>query len=188
MTKQVLFIQGGGNAGYAVDTILVKSLKQALGPDYDVRYPEIKPDETAPDFGWPSQIGEQIDKLEDGLVLVAHSVGASLLLKYLSENKVAKKIAGIFLLATPFWNGDEEWKRGLKLNSDFARHLPKNVPIYFYHNPDDEEVPFDNLNIYREKLPTAIFREKASNGHQFNNDLTLVAADIKRLLNGPNAD
>ena len=138
-------------------------------------------DEAAPDFGWLKQIGKEIAKLHDGVILVAHSLGASLLLKYLSENEVSKKVAGIFLISTPFWSGKEEWVQGLKLQEDFAENLPKNSRIFFYHCRDDEEIPFDHLASYSHKLPVATFREIENGGHQLGNNIKLVAKDIKDL-------
>jgi len=182
MKKQVLFIQGGGKGGgYEADAKLAALLQSALGDDYEVAYPQLHTDETAGDFGWLRQIGNEIDKLEDDVILVAHSLGASLLLKYLSENEVSKKIAGIFLVATPCWTGDEKWVQGLKLREDFAERLPKDNPIFFYHARDDEEVPFEQFTAYKQKLPRATFREIKTGGHQFGNDLSLVAKDIKNL-------
>ncbi len=40
--------------------------------------------------------------------MAGHSFGASMLLKFLSENKVKQKVDGIFLIAAPFWDGDED--------------------------------------------------------------------------------
>jgi hypothetical protein len=37
------------------------------------------------------------------------------------------------------------------------------------------------MALYPQKLPQATVREIASGGHQLNNDLTLVAKDIKSL-------
>jgi len=181
MKKQLLFIQGGGNGGYEADAKLVASLQKALGKDYEISYPRLQTDEAAPDFGWLKQIGHEIAKLPGDLILVAHSLGASLLLKYLSENKVSKKLAGIFLVATPFWSGNEEWTRGLKLRENFAEGLPKNSRMFFYHCRDDEEIPFDHLASYRQKLPAANFREIENGGHQLGNNLNAVATDIKDL-------
>jgi len=53
--------------------------------------------------------------------------------------------------------------------------------IFLYHSRDDEVVPFADLALYTEDLPRATVREFGERGHQFNNDLTEVAADIKRL-------
>jgi uncharacterized protein len=112
---------------------------------------------------------------------VGHSFGSSALLKYVSENKVRKPIAGIFLIATPFWGGEGWHYKGFTMHDDFADRLPKNVPIFLYHNRDDEVVPFAHLALYKQKLPWATFREGASGGHQFDNNLTLVAKDVKSL-------
>lgn len=180
MNKQILFIQGGGNDGYNADKALVVSLQKALGKEYDVNYPEIKPDEALHDFGWLKQIGKLISDIKSDIILVGHSLGASMLLKYLSENLVSKKIDAIFLIATPFWNGDEDWQKGLKLKDNFAETLPV-ISMFFYHCKDDEEAPFSHLDHYKQKLPRATFREIQTGGHQFNNDLTLVAKDIQSL-------
>lgn len=181
MNKHILFIQGGGEEGYEADTELVTSLQKALGKEYAINYPEIKSDESAPDFGWTQQIGKKISETKSDIILVGHSFGASMILKYLSENSVNKKIAGIFLIATPFWNGNDDWQIGLKLQENFADKLPDEFPIFFYHCKDDEEIPFSHLDHYKQKLTQATFRQIKKGGHQLNNDLTLVANDIKSL-------
>ena len=95
MNKHILFIQGGGEGGYEADSELVASLQTALGKGYDINYPEIKPDESASDFGWTQQIGKKISETKGDIIVVGHSFGASMILKYLSENTVNKNIAGI---------------------------------------------------------------------------------------------
>lgn len=181
MNKQLLFIQGGGGKeDFEADSKLVDSLEETLGEGYTIHYP-LLPTETAPDLGRCKQIEKEIMKIEEEFIMVAHSLGASMLLKYLSENKASKKIAGIFLVSTPFWSGDEDWKEGFKLQENFADKLPKDVPIFFYHCMDDEVVPFEHLSQYAQKLPQAIIREITSGGHQLNNNLAIVAKDIKSL-------
>ena len=179
--KKILFIHGGDDDGYKADAKLAASLQEALGATYEVRYPQMPSDEAAPDFGWLQQIGKEIAAIKGKVILVGHSLGASLLLKYLSENEVTKRIGGIFLISTPFWSGDEDWKQGLKLQENFTEHLPKDVPIFLYHCKDDEVVPLAHLALYAQKLPQSTVREIPSGGHQLNNDLTLVAKDIKSL-------
>ncbi len=179
--KKILFIQGGGNGGYKADKKLVTSLQNALGKEYEITYPEIQSKETESDYGWTQQIDEKISDSGNNLILVGHSFGASMILKCLSENPIKRKIKGIFLIATPFWSGDEDWKQGLKLKENFADQLTDKVPIFFYHCKDDEEIPFSQLHDYQEKINRATFREIDNGGHQLNNDLTIVAKDIKTL-------
>ena len=180
MKKQVLFIHGGGDDGYEADGALVASLQAALGNGYTVRYPRMIEEDTenfAPH--WLRQIGEEIAAAKDGIMLAGHSLGASMLLKYLSENKVEKKIEGMFLIAPPFWNGDQDWVQPLKLRDGFADRLPKDFPLFFYQCRDDDVVPFSHFTRYQQHIPWATYREIASGGHQLDDDAGLVAKDIK---------
>ncbi|SDM52957.1 hypothetical protein SAMN05421823_11538 [Catalinimonas alkaloidigena] len=179
MSKHVLFIQGGGEEGFKADATLVASLQTALGGSYQVHYPRLTSDETQPDFGWPQQIEKEIRAMPDPVWLVGHSLGASMLLKCLTERPLHKKITGLFLLATPFWSGEEAWQQGLALQEDFPDHLPKQVPIFLYHCRDDEEVSFEHLSIYAQKLPQATVRALAQGGHPFQHALALVTHDVK---------
>ncbi len=179
--QHVLFIHGGGDEAYEADQKLVASLQNALGKEYGIAYQEVYFDESMPDFGWIQQIDKRITDSKSEVILVGHSFGASMILKYLSENPVQKTMKGIFLIAPPFWSGDEEWKQGIKLQKDFADKIPRQIPIFFYHCKDDEEVPFSQLNDYKKRLTQATYREIESGGHQLNNNLSLVAQDIKSL-------
>lgn len=183
MNKQVLFIQGGGDNGYEEDTRLVDSLQTLLGATYQVHYPKMNSDETLPDFGWVRQIENNINAISGEIILAGHSLGASLLLKCLTENQIRKNIVGIFLISTPFWRGNENWVQGLKLKEDFEKKLSKNVPVFLYHCRDDEEVPFEHLSRYKQSIRNATFREIESGGHQLNYDLSIISNDIKSLEN-----
>lgn len=183
MAKHVIFFHGSGSEeGYDTDAELVASLKLKLGSGYSVHYPLLQSDGT-PDLGRRKQISQEISASEDDVILVGHSFGASMLLACLSEMEIKKKIAGIFLIGTPFWKGDEDWVQAFKLQPDFAKQLDKKIPLFLYHCLDDEEVPIGHLTIYKQHLPWATFREISVGGHQLNNDLTLVAADIKLIKN-----
>ncbi|HEY9488352.1 MAG TPA: alpha/beta fold hydrolase [Chryseosolibacter sp.] len=181
MVKYIIFFHGGGSEeDYEADVKLVASLKSKLGSGYSVHYP-LLPDNGTPDLGRRKQINHEISVSEENVILVGHSLGASMLLACLSEIKTRKQIAGIFLLATPFWNGNEDWVKAFKLQPEFAKQLDRKIPLFFYHCRDDEEVPFGHLTIYKQQLPWASFREISVGGHQLNNDLTIVANDIKSI-------
>jgi predicted alpha/beta hydrolase family esterase len=180
MTKQVLFIHGAGEDGYIEDRKLADSLQAALGPDYDVIYPHM-PKADSPEYSlWKDEISRQLDQLGSGVILAGHSLGASSLLKYLSEEPI-ESVPGLFLASTPFWNAADSDVAEYAVADDFAARLPASVPIYFYHNRDDEFAPFSHLAKYAEKLPSATVREFDSGGHQFNNDMSAMAADIRSL-------
>lgn len=181
MTKgQVLFIHGAGGEAFEEDGALVQSLREELGPEFVVEYPEM-PDADAPEFGkWSDRISHDLSALDDGVILVGHSFGGSMLLKHLSEERVETSVAGVFLFATPYW-GTEDWEVDYKLREDFPEALPKEVPIFLYHSRDDEVVPFAHLALYAGKLPHATVREFDVRGHQFGDDLSEMAGDIAGL-------
>jgi serine hydrolase len=181
MKRQVLFVHGGGQGAYEEDRKLAASLRNALGTAYEVRYPKM-PDEDRPEYeAWKDQIARELAGLDSEVILVGHSLGASILLKYLSDEKVERPIAGIFLVAPPYW-GAEDWEVSeYALREAFASRLPKELPVFFYHSRDDEWVPFTHLALYRAKLPQATIHEFDGRGHQLDDDLSEVAQDIKRL-------
>jgi len=181
MKKQVLFVQGGGDGARDVDAKLVESLRKALGQGYEVRYPEM-PNESKPDYAiWKSHLIKEIKALDDDLILVAHSVGATILINALAQSKPKRTLAGIFLIAAPFL-GEGGWK-----SEDFVpvkrlgSHLPKGVPIYLYHGRDDEIAPFGHIDLYASAIPHAHVRRLSARDHQLNNDLKEVAEDIRQL-------
>ncbi len=180
MTKHVLFIHGGGAGAYEADKKLAKNLQGELGADYRVQYPQM-PNEDRPEYElWKGQIAEELAALDGEVILVGHSLGASVLLKYLSEERLKRPALALFLLAAPYW-GAEDWQVSeYALREDFASRLPE-LPVFFYHSRDDAIVPFAHLDLYKKKLPQAAIRVLDGRGHQFDDDLSDVAADIRGL-------
>lgn len=112
-------------------------------------------------------------------ILVGHSFGASVLLKYLSETVRRPAFAGLFLIATPFWGEDFP---EFALPPDFGARLRDVAPLYLYHSRDDPEIPFANLERYRRVLPHARVRALDGRGHEFNQpQFPELAADIRRV-------
>lgn len=179
MNTCVLFIQGGGDGAHTEDKLLADSLKRALGPDYDVRYPRM-PDESNPSVEvWGQKISSELSKISGKVILVAHSVGGSILLQYLSDAKFEHSIGGLFVLAAPTWD-DSQWNfDDLKLPRNIAEKLALIPRIFFYHCHDDEIVPFVHLALHAKQLPQAITRAISHGGHQFGNDLARIAMDIR---------
>lgn len=178
---QILFVQGGGKGAHDVDATLAASLQQALGSDYEVRFPRM-PDEGNPKVeSWKPRISAELSRLTGKIVLVAHSVGGAILLKYLSQENAGQAIAGLFLLATPTWDGDAWNFDELKLPPDIAGKLASIPRIFLYHSRDDAVVPFAHLALHAAALPQATIRAVDGGGHQFGNDLTDVARDIQSL-------
>lgn len=184
MTKAVLFIHGAGTGAYKEDKKLVVSLEKALGTAYEVHYPMMVDEENASYALWVQQIEQELTGLRGPVILVGHSVGASVIIKWISESEIRKSIVGIFLTATPFWGG-KGWRyegyEELALPKNPAARLPSEVAVFLYHCRDDETVPFDHLALYAQTFPQAVVKELDTGGHQLNDDLSDIAEDIKTL-------
>ena len=180
MKKHVLFIHGAGGGAFEEDGLLVASLQNALGLAYDVHYPKMPEEDSATYADWKALIERELATLDDEVILVGHSVGGSVLVKYLSEEQLDKPITSLFLLATPYWGADDFWKWDeARLPEDVAAKLASIPRIFLYHSRDDDIVPFAHLALYAAQLPQATIREFDGRGHQFGNDLAEVAEDIK---------
>ena len=181
MRRYVLFIQGAGAGAYAEDRLLADSLERELGGGYEVQCPQMPDEENSPYREWQAEIDARLAEMNGPVALVGHSVGGSVLLKYLCDHKPTRQIAGLFVIAAPYWGASEfwSWDEGA-LPADAATKLAGNWPLIFYQSRDDEVVPFAHLSLYAAKLPRATIREFDGRGHQFKNDLAEVAADIRK--------
>lgn len=181
MQNHVIFLQGGGTDAYSEDAELVTSLKKGLGSKYSVSYPAV-PNEENPEYeSWKQTIARATHNAAGKLLYVAHSLGAYFLIKYLTEEKISKEPAAIFLIAPPFPGGDENWKyEGFNLIPSFGKRLSKSGKVFLYHSLDDEVVPFAHMGMYASEIPRVTTRETVG-GHQLKNDLSVVVDDIKDL-------
>ena len=185
MSKQVLFVQGGGEGTHdAWDSKLVESLLGELGAEYHIRYPAM-PNKADPRYAaWRAALEVELAALEDGALLVGHSIGATFLIHALAELGPKEKFSGVFLVAAPFvgeggWPSDE-----ITTRTDLAVGLPQDLPVFLYHGEVDTIVPFSHVDLYAEAIPQAQVRRLPGRDHQINNDLTQVADDIRGICAG----
>jgi hypothetical protein len=183
MAKQVLFVQGGGGEGThdEWDNKLVGSLERELGPDYEIVYPRM-PNEADPKYAlWKTALKKEFARLDDGAILVGHSIGATVLIHVLAEEPSDLTPSGIFLIAAPFVGKDGWSSEDIESISDLGARLPKRWKIYFYHGGEDDTAPFGHVDLYERAIPQAVVRRLAGRDHQLNEDMSEVAADIRRL-------
>ena len=181
--KQILFIHTGGTQKNGTGSCsLVDYLRESLGKGYEIVFPEMPDPENPAYRRWKMKLHHELDALSDEVILIGHSLGGSVLLKYLSEEKCDKKIHGLFIIAAPYW-GKSNWKADeFTLRENFGTTLPGIDHTFLYHCTYDEVVPIDHLAVYSYKLPQAEIRECDSGGHLFsggNPDLITDIINIK---------
>ncbi|MCX5070251.1 alpha/beta fold hydrolase [Micromonospora lupini] len=179
-TAQILFVQGiGAGTHDEWDNRLFDSLRHALGDSYEVRYPRM-PDEDDPSYvAWSAALRREIAALDDGAVVVGHSMGGAILVHALAERPPERDLAMIVLVAVPFvgaggWPGDE-----FELPHDLGARLPRGVPVRVFHGLGDETAPPSHADLYEGVIPQARVYRLPGRDHQLNDDLGEVAAVIR---------
>jgi hypothetical protein len=183
MAVQILFVQGGGGEGAhdQWDNKLVDSLECELGAGYSIRYPRM-PQEDDPTYAaWKPALIDELNALEDGAILVGHSLGGALLVHVLAETHLKFSPKALILIAAPFigeggWPSDDIPARG-----NLSDRLPAGLGVYVYQGTKDDTVPVAHAQLYARTIPHAVVRMLPDRDHQLNNDLTEVAQDIRSL-------
>jgi serine hydrolase len=172
MAQQILIINGGNTyLSYedyiskmkSIDIKIEKlrpskdwrdSLEDELGENYEVYIPKMPNTTNARYEEWKIWFEKIINKLNDNLIIIGHSLGGIFLAKYLNKNNSPKKIKATILLAAPYDDKDlNEPLAEFNLNSslnNFARQAGK---VYLIQSKDDPVVPISELEKYKKALP-----------------------------------
>jgi predicted alpha/beta hydrolase family esterase len=179
MAQSVLVIHGSGEPRRRRGKVYWEPLLgDALGRRFRVLAPRMPRPAHPQYWAWARRIDALIRSLRLP-VLVGHSFGASVLLKYLAETVRRPALAGLFLVATPWWGPDFP---EFALPPDFGARLRDLSPIYLYHSRDDAEVPVEHLERLGAALPRATRRALNGRGHEFDQaQFPELVADIRGL-------
>ncbi|WP_221391779.1 alpha/beta hydrolase [Dyadobacter sp. NIV53] len=183
MKRQILFIHSAEKQGPERGSGHILSyLNKNLGNEYEIISPKMPGFENPQYESWKNTIDKKINSLQNELILIGHSLGGSVLLKYLSEQKINTIISGLFLIAAPYWEQDSEWNiEEFIPHKEFASRLPQISSIFLYHSRDDQWVPFSHVYHYSAKLPDATVRKFGVSGHNFIQGFPEIIKDIKEL-------
>lgn len=178
-------------------------LRSRLGEEYEVILP-VMPNKTNAQFEeWKIWFEKIAHFLNDEVILIGHSLGATFLFKYLSENKFPRKISGVFLVCGVFDKDTEGYPLASfslqtnlsteKLSSESSespevKSAPEKIDlqtenIFLYHSKDDPVVPFFALDSFMKVLPTAHPRVFEDRKHINEPEFEELAADVERVLN-----
>jgi hypothetical protein len=180
--KKIFFLHSAGPQGpHEGSSDLVAWLKSELGSGYQLIHPAM-PRPEAPDYAlWKAKLKEELAKVTGEVVFIGHSLGGSILLKYLAQEPLRNPIAGMFLVSVPFWSGDEDWVQPFILPEDFATRLPAIPKLFLYHSKNDPHVPVSHQVLYAQALPRAAVRVLDGEDHEFSHGIPQLVADLKRL-------
>lgn len=168
MVGRLLFIHGAG--GFLADAPLANGLAQAL--HLDLCMPELS--YTAMGFeDWAEPVRRHLDRLGPDDSVMAHSFGASILVRVLAEHR-RERPRRATLLAMPDWT-----PRGWDV-VDYAFTGPgPETDLTLVHCRDDDVVPISHLASNSTALPSARVIELSTGGHQFDGMIDAIVAEIR---------
>lgn len=143
-------------------------LDKKIGKNFEIVRPRMPLQDNAKYEEWKIHFERYIPSLKNGVILIGNSLGGIFLAKYLSENKLLKKLGGVFLVCPPFDGSlsNEDLVGGFKLKSDLSLLARSTKNLYLLFSEDDDVVPVAHAEKYRKKLPDAkILIFKSKNGH-----------------------
>lgn len=179
----ILFLHSAGPQGTGEGSdYITRFLRDNFEPQRKVFTPEM-PDPEHPHYKpWKRKFEHELrDRGDEQLCIVGHSLGASVVIKYLSESPPMKSVAGLFLIGAVYW-GLEDWEvKEYTYERNFQRHLGYIPNIFLYHSKDDGVVPVSHLWHFALALPDATIRESRNEGHLFVKGIPQLVEDIKSI-------
>ncbi len=127
---------------------------------------------------WRAAVNDVLNETDGPLLLIGHSLGGSVLLKYLTDTLSARPIRGLFLVATPYWGGTDWESDDFTLRAGYADAIPADLPVFLYHSRDDDVVPVAHAERYRAEIPHAVLRLVDGRGHEFGDGLPELIEDL----------
>lgn len=199
MKKQVVVIHGGDTfdtyeeyisflRDFKVDLESLRqkrwksSLQDELGDDFDVIALQMPNSSNAKYSEWKLWFDKYAPLLNDEVVLVGHSQGGIFLSKYLSENKIPKKIKGVFLVSAPHSDETNFSLVDFRLEKPLKRFEEQAGEIYLYHSKDDPMVRFADFEKYKKDLPRAHAEIFEDRGHFDQKEFPEIVRDIKKVF------
>ncbi|HMJ71546.1 MAG TPA: alpha/beta hydrolase [Cyclobacteriaceae bacterium] len=182
MKKEIFFIHSAGpQSEQAGSTGLVKYLKGSLGSNYVLHHPSMPDPENPRYIEWKMMLQATLPVGGNKVAIIGHSLGGSVIVKYLSEGLCQLPVAGLFLVGVPYW-GTRGWAVDeFMYGSDFVSKLPDIDKVFIYHSRNDRWVPFSHAEAYAKKLNGSVVRKLTGDDHEFPCGLPVLVKDINDL-------
>ncbi|MEQ8337642.1 MAG: alpha/beta fold hydrolase [Cyclobacteriaceae bacterium] len=182
MNAEIIYIHGAGIQGPKSESrLLLKDLMREVDDGLEIHAPEM-PNPMNPDcVAWMDVLDATIHKLDGRIILIGHSLGASVILKYLTERAVEINIESVLLMGTPFW-GNSNWKSNdFRLDLNHLERLSAFDSIHFFHGVDDDVVPASHLDDYLQLIPHAHGQLVEGADHYLRNHIPSMVSLINNL-------
>ncbi|MDE4086578.1 alpha/beta hydrolase [Planococcus maritimus] len=184
--NQILFIHSAGPQDEQEGSSgLLQYLKQQLDAEFQIIAPKMPQPEDPHYAPWKQVLKKEIESLSDDAIVVTHSLGGSVLFKFLSEQTPRKPFAKIIAVAAPYWEINSQWAiEEFLLEENFGSRITPLPEVVLFHSAGDPVVPFSHSQKYSEKLSNTTLRKLAGNDHLFSNGIRELVSEIRETKSG----
>jgi predicted alpha/beta hydrolase family esterase len=131
---------------------------------------------------WRDRLAAELEALDGKVIVFGHSLGGSVALKYCAERGFSEEVAGLVIVAAPFWGTSQEWELEWALPEGWPDQGPSLPPTFLFGSRDDEVIPFAHLDLYAKRLPEAEVHPLDGYGHLYEKgDLSPILAAVRSL-------
>ena len=158
-----------------------RNLQNSLGDDFNVIQPIMPSKNNAKYKEWKIWFEKIFPHIQEGSVLIGHSLGGTFLIKYLSEHDFPYVITATHIVAAPYDDKGADYSLAdFTLPNTLRKFTTQAGKIFLYHSKDDPVVSFTNFEKYTQILPDAekvIFKDK---GHFMQEKFPELVMNIKK--------
>ncbi|MEA3323040.1 MAG: alpha/beta hydrolase [Patescibacteria group bacterium] len=152
------------------------NLQEDLGNDFQIVKPDMPSKRNAKYYEWNIWFQKIVPYLDDNVVLVGHSLGATFLVKYLAENKLSVNASQLHLVAGVFG-----YKGGFGLPRSFELIEQQSKNIFLYHSKDDVVVDFEDALKFQNVLQSAKLVQFEDRSHFNQARFPEIVENIKKV-------
>lgn len=200
--KQILFIHGGETFESQADfyTFLREVdidpfkkrkkwrdwLAEKLSDNYVCLMPSMPAKENADYEAWKIWFERHLEFLqEENPIIIGSSLGATFIIKYLSENSLEKQLAQLHLIApvvsdTPPMSLEKMATFEMDI-SNISKLVNFCDNIHLWASEDDDVVPFENALLVKKQIPTINFHQFKDRGHFSQSEFPELLDAINKL-------
>lgn len=142
-----------------------QGLQETLGENFEVIQPRMPNANNAKYLEWKIWFEKHIPFMQDGVILIGHSLGGIFLAKYLSEEMLPKTIRATLLVAAPFDTETDHSLGDFILSASLETFEKQAGNVYLFQSKDDDIVPYSNVESYMRELPNAHLISFEDRGH-----------------------
>jgi hypothetical protein len=140
------------------------------------------PNPEAPELEeWFKLLSEEVCPLTEDDILIGHSLGGAMLLRFLDNAEARTLPKGVITVAAPWFINHEQLRSFFPMDFDYEVIMWKAKLFTVIHSKDDKIVPFDHAEKYQKMLHATLL-ETHGDGHFQGEQYPIILEEKKKII------